>query len=559
MTVSDYRAPLHALADRARTTPDKPHMIQPRDGTLDRLSWGQTEAMVRRAAAGLRSQGLRPGDAVALLSKNCAEWVLADLAIMAAGLVSVPIYPTAGPETIGYVLEHSGAGAVFLGKLDDADLADQAIPAGIKRIALPYPTAPADMAWADLIGQDSLDAMPQSEPERLATVVYTSGSTGRPKGAMVSEGNLAYAADTTRRFIRMGQDERALSHLPLAHIAERSLGEAVSLYSGHTLYFVESLETFGRDLQTCRPTRFLTVPRLWFKLQEQILARVPEHRLKTALGVPGLSGLVKRKIKAGLGLDQAQFFGTGAAPAPPALLDFFHRLDMPVTQGFGMTETAGVATAFAGPEPALKTSVGHTLPGTEARLGADDELELRGPGIFQGYFKDPELTAESFSADGWFKTGDLARMDDRGNIWITGRKKEIFKTAKAKYVSPVPIEARLADCPHIEHLCVLGSGLTQPEALVVLTATAAAQDQAAVDRDLDQHRERVNAALEPHERLARLHVVAGPWDVASGFLTPTMKLRRGPIEAAYAALLGQGDGPVIRHISVERAAEPVAS
>ncbi|MBK5912698.1 hypothetical protein CCR85_14540 [Rhodothalassium salexigens] len=546
--------PLAALAAQARARHDRPHLVQPRAGGTRTYRWADTDAQVRQMAASLRRLGLAPGDRVAILSKNCAEWVLADLAILAAGLVSVPIYPTAGAETIAYVLDHAEVKAIFLGKLDDPAAAHGAIPGGIARIALPYPTAAAERAWDDLLGADALDGYPDTAPDELATLVYTSGSTGTPKGVMLSHGNLAFAADTTRAHVAVAGDERLLSHLPLAHIAERSLGEGVSLYAGTTLYFVEALDTFARDLAACRPTRFLTVPRLWAKLQEQILARVPEARLRRMLAVPGLSGAVKRKIKTGLGLDRARFFGTGAAPAPPALLAFFHRLDMPVAQGFGMTETAGVATAFA-PEavadgdPERLTSVGPPLPGMAARLGADDELELKGPGVFPGYYKAPDLTAESFTADGWFKTGDLARMDDQGHIWITGRRKELFKTAKAKYVSPVPIEAKLAECTLFENLCVLGAGLPQPEAVAVLTDAAARRPADEVDRLLETVLAAVNDRLEPHERLARLHIVPGPWDVASGLLTPTLKLRRGPIETAYAALLGHGadQSRVIRH------------
>jgi long-subunit acyl-CoA synthetase (AMP-forming) len=528
-----YPGPLELLADHLARHPDQPYLHQPVARVWRSHTWREVDDQARCIAAGLLAQGYAPGDRIAILAKNCAEWFIVDLAIIMAGMVSVPIYTTAAAGTIRYVMEHSESKAVFLGKLDDTAAAEEGIPAGVLRIAMPYPTAVADQHWNDwLQSHTPLATLAEPEPESLLTLVYTSGSTGTPKGVAVTHRNMAASAFHTRLRADPQPGDRVISYLPLAHIAERAVVEHTSFGQDIEVFFVESLDTFADDLRHVRPAAFVSVPRLWTRFQAQVLAKMPDQRLQLLLRVPLVGGLVAARIRRAMGLDRARLFGSGTAPIAPALLEWYHRVGISISEGWGMTETTGLSCSNQPYRRDWTGTIGHPLDCVEMKLSEEGEILIRGDSVFGEYYKAPEITAAAF-VDGWFRTGDLGEQRPDGAWRIIGRVKEQFKTGKGKYVSPVPIESELAACPLIEQVCVMGSGRKQPLALVVLAPGQG--DRAAADAALRALRERVNAVLESHERLDCILVCPDPWTIENGMLTPTMKLKRDRIEAVYAA------------------------
>jgi long-subunit acyl-CoA synthetase (AMP-forming) len=529
--VNHCPGPLELLADHLRQHPDQPYLHQPVARVWRSFTWREVDDQARRIASGLLAQGYAPGERIAILAKNCAEWFIVDLAIIMAGMVSVPIYTTAAAGTIRYVLEHSGARAIVLGKLDDTAAAEEAIPEGMLRLAMPYPTARADAHWNEWLSHHApLAEIAEPQPDALFTLVYTSGSTGTPKGVEVTHHNMAASAFYTRLRADARPGDRAISYLPLAHIAERAVVEHVSFGQNIEVFFVESLETFADDLRHARPSGFVSVPRLWTRFQTQILAKMPDARLQLLLRVPLLGRVVAARIRAAMGLDRARLFGSGTAPIAPALLQWYARIGIPISEGWGMTETTGLSCSNQPFRADWIGTIGQPIGCVEMKLSAESEILIRGDSVFSAYYRNPEATAASF-IDGWFRTGDLGEQRPDGAWRIVGRVKEQFKTGKGKYVSPVPIESLLAANPIIEQVCVMGSGRRQPLALVVLASGQAGTGAtAALERLLVQ----VNAGLESHEKLDHILVCAQPWTIENDLLTPTLKLRRDRIEARYA-------------------------
>ncbi len=525
------------LLRRAQTTPGQLYLAQPINRQWQHWTWGQAIQEARQMAVALSDLGLEPGDRVGIISRNCAHWVLADMAIILAGLVSVPVYPTANAATVGKIVKHSGTRVLFVGKIDEPSSQLSELPDEVRTIAFPYEEATGEMTWDAL--RETADAgrfqLRARQPDDLATLLYTSGSTGTPKGAMHSHGNFAWVGENLPKAIGVQPGERILSYLPLSHCTERAYVEAASFYGETSLYFVESIETFMDDMAHVRPTLFGSVPRLWKKFQIGVQEKLPQRKLDRLLRLPLISGLIKRKIKRGLGLDQARWFASGSAPIAVSLLEWWDRMDVPISEGWGMTETFAYGTSLPAGKDPLYGAISKALPGVDLKIGEEDELLIRCPCLMQGYYQDEEASDLAMDGD-YFRTGDQVSIDAEGWVHITGRVKERFKTTKGKYISPVPIESLLARNDHIELACVTGSGLTQPIALVQLADTAP-EDRSFLKAELEATRRAVNQALEPHERLGQLVVIKDSWEPENGLLTPTLKLRRAAIEARYQHLL----------------------
>lgn len=527
--------PLQQLAHWVATTPDRVWLRQPVARHWHMLTWRQADDQARRLASALRALGCEPGDRVAILAKNCAEWVLSDLAIMLAGLVSVPLYPLQSAESIDYVLRHAGCKVIILGKLDDPERLAPGLPETLARIAMPYPTLPAEHAWDDLLRRHPpLEDAHWQQPDDLLSILYTSGTTGQPKGVMHRARAFAFASSRSVREMGQGPEEQFVSYLPLSHAAERFLVESNSLYSGGSIAFVESLETFAEDLRIIRPTVFFSVPRLWTRFQQGVLEKLPQAKLERLLRLPLVGGLVARRIRRALGLDRARVLVSGAAPIPVALLSWYQRLGMTICEGYGMTENFAYGN-FNRPGQVRFGTVGRVMPDNELRIAEDGEVLYRSPSLMTGYYREPEKTAETLR-DGWLHTGDKGQVDEDGYLRITGRVKDIFKTSKGKYVAPAPIEGELAKSHWVEQVCLMGSGLDQPLALLELSPAARAEAREQLERDLLSVLERVNATLLPHERIRHLVLVREPWTVDNGCMTPTMKIRRNVLEDRFAAL-----------------------
>ena len=535
---------LQRLYHWEKTAPNRVALTQPMGaGAVQDFTWSEIGDQVRRMAAHLQSQGWEPGSKVAILSKNCAWWMMSDLAIWMAGHVSVPLYPTLAAETVRQILTHSEAKACFVGKLDGWEGMKPGVPEGLPCIS--YALSPLDAiesyeGWDAICGRHQpLQGTPLRQCEELATLIYTSGTTGLPKGVMHSFENFAWALDSGLKRIPMSADDRMLSYLPLAHVVERMLVEHGWLRTGMHVYFAESLDTFAADLQRARPTIFFSVPRLWVKFQQGVHHKLPPAKLNRLLGIPILGGIVRKKVMKALGLDQCQFAAGGAAHMPLALLQWYSRLGLHINEGYGMTENLALSH-ITEPGKNQQGTVGPVYEGVEHRIDpATGEVQMRSQALMLGYYKDPERSREAFTEDGWLRTGDKGEIDAQGLLRITGRVKDLFKTGKGKYVAPAPIEDKLVEHEAVEACVVTGANLGQPLGIVMLNPEAVARaansgTRAELESSLAQHLQRINATLDPHEQLQCIVLVTTAWTVDNDVITPTFKVKRNRIEDLYA-------------------------
>jgi long-subunit acyl-CoA synthetase (AMP-forming) len=526
-----------------RETPNSVYLRQPTGDNWTEYTWKETGNQIRRMVGVLKAMNLPPQSNIGLVSKNCAHWIMADLAIMMAGHVSVPFYPTLTDDKIKEVLDHSGCQVLFIGKLDSWKTMKAGIGSHIRSIT--FPESPAEEAgferWNDLIAKHE----PYQENfvpniHDLCTIIYTSGTTGTPKGVMHSYFTMASGAKAAIPVLHVGNvTDRFFSYLPLCHIAERQIVEVASLLSGGSISFVESLDTFGKNLADVQPTHFLAVPRIWTKFQQQILLKMPQKRLNLMLSLPIISGMVKKKIKKALGLSQAKLTLTGAAPMPPTLLKWFHKLGIHIQEAYGMTENNGACTLMR-PDNVQIGTVGEPYPDCEIRIDSEtQEILMKADWVMKGYHKDEEKSNETVR-NGWLHTGDMGEF--KNNVLkITGRVKDQFKTTKGEFIIPSPIEASFADNENIEQVCVLGRNLAQPVALVILSEIGkqklAGEGTNHVEENIAQMLKHINKELPSYEKLQQVIICKEPWTIENNVLTPTLKIKRNILEDMFGSRL----------------------
>ena len=510
--------------------PDQLFLSEPVNGTYKNFTWAQAGQQVRKMAAALNALGLGKDDKVAILSKNCAHWIMADLAISFAGCVSVPMYPNMTADSIQQILEHSEAKAVFFGKLDGADQMRKGVPEHLMVIGFPFYLEKNTQNWDDLIAnQKPVEGNPVKDSKALATIIYTSGTTGQPKGVMHNFHAIGFAVDRFLNHIPQIKKETFFSYLPLCHVAEKMLVKCGAIFTGSTIYFVENLDTFNANLVHTQPTVFLAVPRIWEKMQEGVLSKMSQKKLSTLLSIPIVSSVIKKAIKKKLGLSKARFIFTGASPISVALQEWFAKLDIIILEAYGMTENSALSHANRVGHHKFGT-VGQTYENVEVRLSAENEVQVKSDASMLGYYKEPQLTAESFE-DGFLKTGDEGSIDENGYLTITGRIKDQFKTSKGKYIMPAPIETKLLEHPLISQACVVGSGMTSAFVLCTLAPTDQASES--LGSDLSDYLDQVNSKLDHHERLSKMVICKEEWSIPNGLLTPTLKIKRKSIESYY--------------------------
>ena len=533
------KLPLDMVYHWENAKPNSVYMTQPiGDGKTVEYTWGRAVDEARRMASYLKSLNLPEKSRIGLISKNCAHWIMTDWGIWMAGHISVPLYPTLNADTVNYILNHAECEVVFVGKLDDWDMMKPGVPESVRCISFPL-SPPNDFeTWDDIVAKyPPLEENVQRDADELATIVYTSGSTGKPKGVMLSFYNMAYAAEGGMEVLGVSSEERMLSYLPLAHVFERTFVELASLYAGFHLYFAESLDTFVQDLQRAQPTLFLSVPRLWVKFQHGVLQKLPKKKLDRLLKIPVVNKLIKKKILKGLGLDKVKLAGSGSAPLASDVLDWYRNLGLELLEGYGMSENFAYSHMNK-PGRSRTGYVGESAPGVETRISPEGEIQIKSPATMMGYYKDEEKTRETFTEDGFLKTGDKGEIDEMGRLKITGRIKEIFKTSKGKYIAPAPIENRLMSHDAIEMVCVSGANQTQPHALVMLAEESRPKmADEAFRKEIEESFKKliadVNKTVDPHEQLAFITVMSDEWSIENSFLTPTMKLKRNVVEDAY--------------------------
>ena len=532
---------LECIYQHEKNLADHVFLTQPiGQGRVLDYTWAQTVDQSRRMAAHLKTLGLPHGAKVAILSKNCAHFFMAEMAIWMAGYTTVAIFPTESADTVKFVLEHSESSLLFVGKLDEWHKQAPGVPQDLPRIALPLAPETPYQSWDAITSStEPLLGDVLRDDNDLAMIIYTSGSTGQPKGAMHNFARISAVghgiANRINDSLGANRDHRMLSYLPLAHVFERAWAETVSLVHGRIhMFFAESLDTFILDLNRAQPTIFVSVPRLWLKFQQGVFAKMPAKKLNLLLSLPFIGKVVAKKVLTGLGLDKVEMAGSGSAPLPPDLIRWYRRLGLNLVEGYAMTEDFAYSHSSDDTynEPGY---VGIPYEGVQARISDEGEILIKSPGQMVGYYKRPDLDAQSFTADGFFKTGDLGSRRPDGQLKITGRLKELFKTSKGKYVAPAPIENLLNAHPMIELSMVSGSGFESAYALVVLAEDLRPKLQqnevrSEVEKALVELLAKVNKEVAEYERLKMLVIAAQPWSIENGCLTPTMKIKRSHIE-----------------------------
>ena len=543
------------------------------------VTWSQTGAAIARWQEALASEGLAAGDRVALAVRNCWEWVLFEQAALGLGLVVVPLYTDDRPDNVAYILRDAAVRVLLVG---DVGLWQRLAPAvlpidHVQRVLIldcqrrPAPN-PGDQRvlcveqW--LVTGEAVLRQRSGDPHELATIVYTSGTTGRPKGVMLSHHNILSIAHSALASYDVYVEDVLLSFLPLSHSYERTVGYYLPMMAGATVAYARSIQQLPDDLRQVRPTVLIAVPRIferiYTKVQEQLAKKSPVARklfqTTVAVGwkrfqsqqgrkVPGpsqalwpiLDRLVARKIRDRLG-GRTRMIVSGGAPLPVAVSHTFIGLGLPILQGYGMTETSPVVSGnlLDDNEPA---SVGQPLRNVEVRIGADDELLVRGPGVMLGYWNNHAATAQTIDSDGWLHSGDRARIDGE-HIYIIGRIKDILVLSNGEKVPPGDVEAALCADPLFEQAMVVGEGKSYLSALVVLNPDLWIDfaEQLALDpfdrgslEDERVHRHLLKRMRDlmhdfpGYAKIRRLHLSLEPWDVESGLLTPTLKLRRDQV------------------------------
>jgi long-chain acyl-CoA synthetase len=567
-----------------------------KEGLWLRISGDAFIARVRAVALGLSSLGVRKGDRVALLSENRPDWSVVDLAILSLGAVNVPIYTTQAPDQVRFILEDSGARLLFVsGKKVFQHARPGVDPVASLENVIFFDTDAA----ASRVGSLTLFELEQrgaeldrAEPEvfsrmlnavghtDLATIIYTSGTTGEPKGVMLTHEAFASNVLAISSALPIRATDIALSVLPLSHIFERTVFY-VFCWNGVSVAYAPSFDVVGEYLSEVRPTIMTAVPRLFEKVFHKIVKkgtsaggwrskvfswalgvgqRYAEH-VDRGETVPPLleiqqevaSRLVFSKWREGVG-GRLRFFVSGGAALSPVLSYSFLGAGVKILQGYGMTETCIVSANR--PEDNRVGSVGLPFPGVEVRVDADGEILVRGPNMMRGYYNHPAETAAVFNEDGWFKTGDVGRMDADGHLYITDRKKELFKLSNGKYVAPQLVESLIKQSQYVSQVVVIGAGRKAPAALIVpdwealasALPTPQAEDHTQrvawsrspeavklVQRDVSE----LTATLADYERVRRVALLSEDFSIDGGELTPTLKVKRRVIDEKYSGLINE--------------------
>jgi long-chain acyl-CoA synthetase len=522
-------------------TPDKEFLRQPFGDQWTVMSYGEAGQEARKIASALKAKGLEEGDHVGIYSKNCMHWVLADLAIMMAGLVSVPYYASLPKNQLKEVIELSDIKALFIGRLDKWGDRDEAISDQLQVIRFPHydgdPEPNVGENWADLLASNvALEENFIPDLDSNWTIKFTSGTTGTPKGVMHTHRNPALIISDERKVNWVGlfnmREKKFFSFLPLNHVGERMAVEVPAITMGGSISFAQNLASFANNIRDAQPSMLFAVPRIWTKFYQGVTAQIPEKKLDFYLKIPIVSTIVKKKLRTAMGLRDVEIAATGAAITPAFIKEFFRKLDIQLIEAYGMTETCGSITNTPDPD-SPSDSVGRAVPGAEIRIDEEtEEIMMRTPYMMAGYYKKPDKTAEVLK-DGWLHSGDCGEIDERGFLKVTGRLKDAFKTSKGSFVTPNPLEEAISKNEFVEQVCVVGLGITQPIALVNLGETAKDRSEAEISDSLVNTVKSLNATRAKFEHVSTVVIQNEPWTDQNGFLTPTMKVKRAELDKSF--------------------------
>ncbi len=514
----------------AQSQPDKTWMRDLHEAGATEYTWREAMAEIDSAAAWLEAE-FGHGERMALLSKNRAHWIMADMAIIHSGNVTVPLFTTHAQATAEYILEFTDTKALFLGETENWESVKRVLPTDCLLITLPG--VDCDLPhkkWEELIAAAPVET-PRYRPaaDDIVSLVFTSGTTGLPKGVIQTHATNLIPMRRCQYLFTQREQPRWFSYLPLSHIAERQIVEFSSINTGGEIWFNESLETLARDLPQCRPHIFFGPPRVWEQLRQSITAKFGgAEALETALASDQAG--VQTLVRGALGMDEVEYCLTAAAPTPPSLIEWWDAVGVTLCEGFGQTEAMGLI--ITDPEDRRIGSIGKPAGEVEVKIGPDDELLIKAEGCTPGYYNRPEKTAELWQ-NGWLHTGDKVRIDDDGFIFITGRVKDYFKTIQGKFVAPPPIEGLFAENAHSEQQCLLGRGYSKTVMVTVVNEPARALPREEVEAAALATVENINTQIEKHARIGAVIFSETPWTIENEILTPTMKIRREQIEMQF--------------------------
>ena len=522
--------PLEQFLKWEKENPDRIFLRQPINGVWKTWTWSQAGDEARRIAQGFHSLGLKERDHIAILSKNCAQWIIADIAIMMAGCVSIPVYPTLSAAAIEPILIHSESKAIIIGKLDDFKSQANGIPANMIRISVNMFGLKEKYSVEELIDENEpLADLYSWKKEEVLTIIYTSGTTGKSKGVMHAAGAFGAVITAAISSLELPMQPQLISYLPLSHIAEKVGIEMNALFTCGTISFAESLESFSKNLAEIQPNIFFAVPRIWQKMREGILSKVSQRKLAIILSIPLANSLFKKSLKKKMGFSRVSHFYSAAAPISVELQQWYEKLGIIIYQAYGMTEDC-VYSHFSGPKAHKFGTVGKALPGVQVKIADDGEIRMKSEGNMKGYFKEPQMTAEAFDEENYLKTGDMGEYDSEGFLKITGRVKDQFKTDKGKYISPAPIEVKLLSNTDIEHACIVGTGVPQPMALICLSDSGKKKTKDELMKALTESLSLINPSLEKFEKIEKMVIMKENWTIANNMITPSLKVKRNEIE-----------------------------
>ena len=523
---------------------DKPYLKQPFGDKWEEYTWGEVGDMARRLATGLKSLNLREGAHIGIYSKNCREWIISDLAIVMAGYVSVPFFPSLNGKELAYIMDYGDVDALFIGKIETWDQIKDDLPEGMPLIKFPHYDGCSNVTkgheWFNFI--DSHEPMQNPNKPKLSdlwTIIFTSGTTGNAKGVMLTyqaiDGIKVVLDDPNNPLgIKHDGNNDFISYLPLNHIFERVVIEWCSFRYGGTISFVESLDTFAKNLKAVQPHVFAAAPRVWTKLQLGLLTKFPQKKLDKLLKIPLLSSLLKKLIKKGLGFSKARIVVSGSAPMPVELIEWFRKVGVYITNGYGMTENCAICSSVDGRDFEKLHTVGQPQKGVKLKIDEETgEILMKGPFIMKGYYKNEELTNTTLRG-GWLHTGDKGFLDEDNYLHITGRVADSFKTSKGEYIEPLTLEQYFVNINEIEEVCVVGLGIAQPLCLIQLSEIGKNTSREVISKMLTDRLSEVNNDLVNYKKISTLIIVKDEWTQQNGIVGPTQKLKRGAIEDKYS-------------------------
>ena len=522
---------------------DKPFLRQPFGEKWEEYTWGETGLMARKLATGLKSLGLPKGSHIGLMSKNCREWIIADLAIIMAGYVSVPFFPNLKSNEIKNLLEFGDVKALFMGKVEDWGEIKKGISDDMPIIAFPHyennSKIDKGFQWNEFIDKHD----PQKEDYHpdlndTWTIIFTSGTTGNPKGVVLDfkinqNTDVMYTKDYNPLCVDFKGNNTFFSYLPMNHIAERIAIEFTAFKNGGVISFTESIDTFVKNLSEVQPSVFFGVPRIYTKFQLGILSKFSQKKLDVLLSIPILSSFIKKILKKKLGLGNAKVVVSGAAAMQVAQRNWFKKIGVNITIGYGMTENCAVTTQLPGSNFNKPGSVGKVQPQVEVKIDEEtEEILMRGPYVMLGYYNDTETTDNTIK-NGWLHTGDKGKLDADGHLYITGRVKDTFKTSKGEFIDPAKIEALFGEVEYFDQMCIVGFAIPQPIMLVNISDVAKKITKGELQKHLSTKMEMVNSKLFNYKRVSTIVICSDDWTPQNGILTPTMKIKRGAVDKMY--------------------------